>query len=47
MTDQDTTLKPPMPRELRHLRHGHTKGRVYSPTYHSWQAMLQRTRYRG
>lgn len=26
-------------------RHGHTVGRVYSPTYHSWQAMLARTRY--
>lgn len=27
------------------LRHGHTIGREYSPTYHSWQAMLARCRY--
>lgn len=27
------------------LRHGHTIDRTYSPTYHSWQAMLSRTRY--
>lgn len=27
------------------LRHGHTLGREYSPTYHSWQAMLARCRY--
>jgi hypothetical protein len=26
-------------------RHGHTVGRRYSPTYHSWQAMLARCRY--
>lgn len=26
-------------------RHGHTRGRKYSPTYHSWQAMLARCRY--
>lgn len=28
-----------------HLQHGHTVGREYSPTYHSWQAMLTRCRY--
>jgi hypothetical protein len=28
-----------------HLTHGHTTGRKYSPEYHSWQAMLARTRY--
>lgn len=27
------------------LRHGHTVGRIYSPTYHSWQAMLARCKY--
>lgn len=27
------------------VRHGHTVGRKYSPTYHSWQAMLARCRY--
>lgn len=32
-------------RSLAHCRHGHTMGRVYSPTYHSWQAMLARCRY--
>lgn len=26
-------------------RHGHTVGKSYSPTYHSWQAMLARCRY--
>lgn len=28
-----------------HKKHGHTMGRVYSHTYHSWQAMLARCRY--
>lgn len=28
-----------------HIRHGHTVGRTYSPTYHSWQAMMARCRY--
>lgn len=32
----------PCPRN--HLSHGHTVGRVYTPTYHSWQAMLTRCR---
>lgn len=32
-------------RKYSSLRHGHTVGRVYSPTYHSWQAMLARGRY--
>lgn len=27
------------------LRHGHTRERTYSPTYHSWQSMLARCRY--
>lgn len=27
------------------LKHGHTRGRTYSPTYHSWQAMISRVRY--
>ncbi len=31
-------------RSLGHTRHGHTKNRTYSPTYHSWQAMLARCR---
>jgi hypothetical protein len=26
-------------------KHGHTDGGLYSPTYHSWQAMLARCRY--
>lgn len=29
-----------------HLQHGHTRGMKYSPTYHSWQAMHQRVRYK-
>lgn len=29
-----------------HLAHGHTANRIYSPTYHSWQAMLGRCRYK-
>ncbi len=33
------------PQADNHLRHGHTRGRVYSPTYYSWQAMLARCRY--
>lgn len=32
-------------RSLAHRRHGHTVDRSYSPTYHSWQAMLARCRY--
>lgn len=32
-------------RSLANRRHGHTVGRSYSPTYHSWQAMLARIRY--
>lgn len=32
-------------RSRSNLRHGHTVGRKYSPTYHSWQAMLARCRY--
>lgn len=27
------------------VRHGHTIGGTYTPTYHSWQAMLARCRY--
>ena len=27
------------------VRHGHTVGREYSPTYQSWQSMLARCRY--
>lgn len=30
---------------LSNLSHGHTKGRKYSPTYESWQAMIGRCRY--
>lgn len=30
-----------------HYSHGHTVGRKYSPTYHSWQAMIGRCRYQG
>ena len=30
---------------LAKIRHGHTIGKHYSPTYFSWQAMLARTRY--
>lgn len=33
------------PRADNHLIHGHTRGRSYSPTYQSWQAMLARCRY--
>lgn len=33
------------PRADNSLRHGHTRGHQYSPTYHSWQAMLARCRY--
>lgn len=32
-------------RSRAHRRHGHAIGRAYSPTYHSWQAMLARCRY--
>lgn len=32
-------------RKTINLRHGHTVGGQYSPTYHSWQAMLARVRY--
>lgn len=32
-------------RSAAHTTHGHTLGRRYSPTYHSWQAMLSRCRY--
>ena len=35
----------PNRRSKAHTVHGHTVGRKYSPTYHSWQAMLARTRY--
>jgi hypothetical protein len=38
-----TTLLP-CPRGA-YSRHGHTNGKTYSPTYHSWQAMLARCRY--
>jgi hypothetical protein len=46
MTDesQREALKPGG-RWKSHFHHGHTSGRSYSPTYHSWQAMLARTRY--
>jgi hypothetical protein len=27
------------------MRHGHTNGLTYTPTYHSWQAMRARCRY--
>lgn len=33
------------PQADNHLRHGHTRNGRYSPTYHSWQAMLARCRY--
>lgn len=36
----------PCSRSLAHTQHGHTVGKTYSPTYHSWQAMLARCRYR-
>lgn len=32
-------------RSRSHLRHGHTIGREYSPTYRSWQSMRARCRY--
>jgi len=32
-------------RSLANTIHGHTRNRQYSPTYHSWQAMLARCRY--
>lgn len=31
--------------KLSSLRHGHTAGGSYSPTYHSWQAMHARCKY--
>jgi hypothetical protein len=31
-------------RSLAHTKHGHKIGRICSPTYQSWQAMLSRTR---
>src|SRR5689334_16025277 len=40
-----TTELLPSRRSLAHRRHGHTIGRAYTPTYHSWQAMLARCRY--
>lgn len=48
MTTNETILDLlpcPDARSLAHTRHGHTVGRTYSPTYHSWQAMLARCRY--
>lgn len=45
MTAPAPTELLPMPHNERSLRHGHTKGGVYSPTYHSWQAMMARVRY--
>jgi hypothetical protein len=42
----DTELKP-LRRASSRLVHGHTVDRKYSPTYHSWQAMLARCRYVG
>lgn len=38
-------LLPEDRRKYSALRHGHTIGKQYSPTYHSWQAMLARVRY--
>ena len=38
-------LRPAKPHRLRALRHGHVINGKYSPTYHSWQAMLARCRY--
>lgn len=35
----------PCPQAANHLIHGHTKNGQYSPTYHSWQAMIGRVRY--
>lgn len=32
-------------RSLANTIHGHTRNRQYSPTYHSWQAMLARCRW--
>lgn len=44
MTD---TQKEPLPDGPAYnaLRHGHCSNLQYSPTYHSWQAMLSRCRY--
>lgn len=41
----DLDLLPPSKRSIAHTVHGHTRGLTYSPTYHSWQAMLARCRY--
>lgn len=38
-------LKPRPYRKISARTHGHTVDNVYSPTYHSWQAMLGRCRY--
>lgn len=32
-------------RGVANIRHGHTVGGAFSPTYYSWQAMLARCRY--
>lgn len=43
--DQAAPELLPCARSLAHTKHGHTVGRQYSPTYHSWQAMMARCRY--
>ena len=42
MTEEfKASFNPPKGR----ISHGHTRNKTYSPTYHSWQAMLARCRY--
>lgn len=36
---------PLLPKQKAHVKHGHTLNRDYTPTYHSWQAMIGRCRY--
>lgn len=47
MSNDDAVLLPRAPQADNSLRHGHTRGRAYTPTYHSWQAMIGRCRYNG
>lgn len=44
-TPETPALLPRAPQALNSLRHGHTIGKKYSPTYQSWQSMLARCRY--
>ena len=45
MSEPTSDARELKPKKQNNLRHGHTVGRKYSPTYHTWQAMLARCRY--